>query len=534
MQMQKPNLRASVILMIIFLTAGILLIRLYRVSTNETAVLASTKQGHYLLNVPLAQGAIYDRNFSRLTQPKHVWYALVNQTPDIIMAVRSKALDKAAFDIAVKQRKPFCCMVTDSALDNPNIQVFEGYQTDHSKQLAQHLIGYRQNGKGVCGLQAACSEILSANDSNITASFSVDAYGAVLAGLHTNADLSGNIHGGIVTTLDKSIQQITELALTNADPNPAAAIVLNVHTGEILALASRPLYDEAHLSEAMDNENAPFLNRALCAYSVGSVFKLVTAAAALESGFTSGYMYCCSGSTEIYGQRFRCHNMAGHGLLDMENAMVNSCNPYFINLSQILTADAFHQTAEQLGFGIPISLADGFSSSAGYLQSVQELHVEAEKANLAFGQGKLLATPLHIAAMTACIANDGVYHMPWLLRGETTDGVTLQPYAESEPCRVLCTDSAQTLQKLMCAVLSKGEGQNGVPNYTTAGGKTSTAQTGQYAADGTEYCHAWMTGFFPSEQPKYAVTVFVERGGSGNQAAAPIFRDIIDHIAQLN
>ena len=216
----------------------------------------------------------------------------------------------------------------------------------------------------------------------------------------------------------------------------------------------------------MDNENAPFLNRALCAYSVGSVFKLVTAAAALESGFTSGYMYCCSGSTEIYGQRFRCHNMAGHGLLDMENAMVNSCNPYFINLSQILTADAFHQTAEQLGFGIPISLADGFSSSAGYLQSVQELHVEAEKANLAFGQGKLLATPLHIAAMTACIANDGVYHMPWLLRGETTDGVTLQPYAESEPCRVLCTDSAQTLQKLMCAVLSKGEGQNGVGTLT--------------------------------------------------------------------
>ena len=532
--MKPTHLRIGVLITMLFFAAGALLIQLYRVAHDEQAITASTKQGRYSLELPLSEGAVYDRNFARLTQPLHTWYAIVNPTADATAALYTKLIDRTAFQDAVKDGAPFCCRVTDNAVSNPNVQILEGYCAENGLQTAQHLIGYRQNGAGVCGLQAACADILMAYDCSANATFSVDAYGNVLAGMEQNTKVQGNPHGGIVTTLDKQFQQITELTLKNADPNPAAAIVMDVHTGEILAMASRPLYDTAHLAEAMKRTDAPFLNRALCSYSVGSVFKLVTTAAALESGFSTGYMYECSGQTSVHGQVFRCHHAAGHGLLDMRAALVNSCNPYFINLSKILCADALHHTAEQLGFGQPIALADGLAASAGYLQTVSELEIEAEKANFSFGQGKLLASPLQIAAMTACIANGGVYISPWVLRGETVDGETLISYPSPEARQVLQPQNAEAIQDMMVAVLTEGEHANGIPKNMTAGGKTSTAQTGQFSEDGTEYCHAWMTGFFPADAPQYAVTVFVERGGSGNTAAAPIFREIIERISALN
>ncbi|MBR3417891.1 MAG: penicillin-binding protein 2, partial [Oscillospiraceae bacterium] len=299
------------------------------------------------------------------------------------------------------------------------------------------------------------------------------------------------------------------------------------------ACASTPVYDPDHLADALNQPDAPFLNRALSAYSVGSVFKLVTAANALEQGFTPKYLYDCTGDISFYGQRFRCHDLNGHGLLDMQGALIQSCNPYFISLSRLMSPASMHDTAEKLGFGSAAEIANGLYSAAGYLPSVQDLEIEAERANMSFGQGKLLATPLQIAAMTACIGNDGIYTPPQLIAGLTADGSQLLPQEQPESVRVLSHQTAFELRRMMTAVLEKSKKSKGKPSNVRAAGKTSTAQTGQFAPDGTEYCHAWMTGFFPVYQPQYAVTVFVENGGSGNEKAAPLFREIIEQIVKL-
>ena len=308
--------------------------------------------------------------------------------------------------------------------------------------------------------------------------------------------------------------------------------MLDSECGDILACASVPVYNPDDLAASLDDPGSPFLNRALCAYNVGSVFKLAVAATALECRPNAEYCSECEGSTEVYGQRFRCHAIAGHGLLDLRGAMTVSCNPYFISLTQLLPAADLHQTARLLGFGQPIQLAQGLTADAGRLQTAEELGVPAEKANFSFGQGKLLATPLHIAAMTACIANGGYWTVPRLVAGETPDGKTVTHEQEPYSRRVLKPETAARLREIMTAVLADPDHSNGAPSNVTAGGKTSTAQTGQFAPDGTEYCHAWMTGFFPADAPKYTVTVFVENGGSGNSTAAPVFRRIIEEMTR--
>ena len=341
-------------------------------------------------------------------------------------------------------------------------------------------------------------------------------------------ELNGNPGGGIVTALNARVQRIAETALQAAKTQKGAAVVLDVHSGDILACASLPVYNPDELAQALQSEDAPFINRALSAYSVGSVFKLVTAAAALERDLPVSYLYECTGSYTLYGQRFRCHKLSGHGLLDMQQAMTVSCNPYFISLSELLSAEVLHDTAAALGFGHPLTLAPGMQSDSGTLPDVSALSVPAEKANFAFGQGKLTASPMQIAAMTACIANGGIYSEPRLLLGKTSDGKTVSDPEPAVQRRVLSSETAAALQKMMIAVLRDSEHSNAVPCNIYAAGKTSTAQTGRTGADGEELCHAWMTGFFPAYAPKYAVTVLIEDGGSGNDAAAPVFRRIIE------
>ncbi len=531
--MHRPHIRLSVLAAVFFLMASALLFQFYRILHNEEAITASAQQGKYKMEIPLSEGRIYDRHFTRLNGGAETFYAIVNPTPDAIASILDIVTDADALTEQIQHRTPFCCIVKESVSRSPNVQIFAGNAENTGSVPAQHLLGYRQNGEGVCGLERAFYEQLHSFDCIATADFTVDVNGSVLSGMERSISVSGISKGGVVTTLDKSIQQITEICLREADPNPAAAVVLDIKTGGVLAMASRPTYRVSQLAAAMEDDASPFLNRGLCAYSVGSVFKLATAAAALENGLNSLYMYECTGETAVNGQRFRCHHADGHGLLDMKTALVDSCNPYFIHLSQLVTPQAFREMAANLGFGEAIVLADGVSSAAGYLQTEAELQIDAEKANLSFGQGKLLASPLQIAAMTACIADNGFYHTPYLVQGITEDGETVAELPKTAGRRVLSANTAMSIQQMMCAVLKEGEKQNGLPTRTTAGGKTSTAQTGQFAPDGTEYCHAWMTGFFPAEAPQYAVTVFVERGGSGNQAAAPIFREIIDRIAVM-
>ena len=307
--------------------------------------------------------------------------------------------------------------------------------------------------------------------------------------------------------------------------------VIDVESGELRACVSYPSININNLGEYVDNADSPFINRVFSAYSVGSIFKLVTSAAALEQGISTEFCYTCTGSIDVNGQIFNCHKWGGHGEIDMTTAIVESCNTYFIALSQYLDKTEYISLASSLSYGKEMELCEGIISSSGNLQNPNDIEVAAECANLSFGQGKLTATPLQICVMTAAIANDGVINMPSLIKGiRNKDGDI--DYTDIIPeKRVISYDTAKKLQRFMLKTV-KSENSKSEPETTVAGGKTSTAQTGWYNEYGKEIYNCWFTGYFPYYNPKYAVTVLVEDGVSGNVSAGPIFKKIADDITE--
>ena len=528
----RHSRRVYLLLIFFFLGMAGIMMRLSCTSQQSEAAQAGARQGKYHLQLSLSDGVIYDRFFRPLNQSETTLLAAVSPMPDTGAVLFSKVKDYSGVSDLIRKGAPFVCDLKEPVESSANMIVFEGKCEQNGIQPAQHLIGYKQFVKGATGLEAAFDSLLRSYDSVANVTFSVNAHGEALPGYSPSFQVNQDAGGGIVTTLDCDIQRIVETALQSVLPNGGAAVVTECQYGDIMACASVPVYNPKSLSDSLHDPALPFLNRALCAYNVGSVFKLAVAAAAIEYGIGTEYYCECDGAIDVYGQHFNCHKRSGHGIMNLQSAMTVSCNPYFISLTEMLSVIDLHQTACFLGFGQKLQLAEGMFADAGNLQSVEELKVPAEKANFSFGQGKLLATPLHIAAMTGCIANGGIWTLPRLIDGETPDGKTL--IHQQEPCtrRAIRPETAAKLQEMMKAVLTNAEHSNGIPHNVSAAGKTSTAQTGHFSIDGTEYCHAWMTGFFPAEHPKYTVTVFVENGGSGNEAAAPVFRRIIEEMTR--
>ncbi|MCL2513089.1 MAG: penicillin-binding transpeptidase domain-containing protein, partial [Oscillospiraceae bacterium] len=331
-------------------------------------------------------------------------------------------------------------------------------------------------------------------------------------------------------TLDKDIQAIAETALAESGFAKGAAVVLDAETSEILAMASCPTFSPLKLAESLYNENSPFLNRAIAAYSVGSAFKTTVLAAALEAGGNEGFTCVCDGGIDIADVHFNCNNRMGHGLVDMKAATALSCNVYFILLGQKLGAGPIINMAENMGFGREIELSDNFYAPAGILPDGNESSLPGAVANLSFGQGKLLASPLQLAAAYNCFANGGVYREPYLLK-EMLDGEG-EIYAIYKPeneNRAFSKETADKIKDFLEYTVTNGTGAAAKPESMAAAGKTATAQSGQFSG-GAEILQTWFVGFAPADKPKYTVAVMIEDGNSGSSDAAPLFEKIIDEI----
>ncbi|HHX56887.1 MAG TPA: hypothetical protein GX710_02595, partial [Clostridiales bacterium] len=137
---------------------------------------------------------------------------------------------------------------------------------------------------------------------------------------------------------------------------------------------------------------------------------------------------------------------------------------------------------------------------------------------------------IQITTLTSAIANGGDLPIAKLVRGTTTNGETIDNESEIIYTKAFSKEIAIEIQDYMIAAINENEDSNAKPDNTFAAGKTSTAQTGRYDENGDDICHAWITGFFPVANPKYAVTVLVEDGGFGNDVAAPIFKKVADGI----
>jgi len=353
-------------------------------------------------------------------------------------------------------------------------------------------------------------------------------------------------------TLDRDLQEIAEESFAD---KVGSAVALDPKTGQILALVSSPSYDpnwftrrvtSEEWSGLLNDENKPLQNRAIQnMYSPGSVFKIFLAYGALAlNEVDPNARVFCPGYATFYGRTFHCHRKGGHGWVDLRNAIKLSCDVYFYNLGRRLGVDRISEIAHAFGFGEPTGL-DLAHEKAGLVPSEEWARTKrgarwypSETISLAIGQGPLLMTPLQVARAVSALIEGGRLPTPHLFLASQDPKTGVRLRYDSPPKKSLAIDPTRLsiVKNGMWAVVNEPGGTafgSRVPGIE-AGGKTGTVQVvgreSVVRAGADRHLledHAWFTAFAPIDDPKIVVVVFVEHGGHGSAAAAPIARRLL-------
>lgn len=373
--------------------------------------------------------------------------------------------------------------------------------------LYAHLVGYCQKGK--IGAEAL---------GNIELMYPSYTFTSILKMLFFNQKFHGR---DVVLTADHRYQ---EALAKGMEGKKGAAIVLEASTGKILGMYSNPNFNPNEIQEqwqtlTTDQQNTPLINRATGGlYPPGSIFKVITTLAYMESSEQLDFTYDCSGG--IAGRdgdkkyTIKCSNGKVHGEVDLFNAFAKSCNGYFIALSRTLPEGALRKTAQQVGFNRSIPTEIGYRPSRFSLTAADS---SFEKDATAIGQGKTLTNPFEMAWLAAAIVNDGIAMKPYLIQYSMNEQGQVKEQNEPEVAETIMSQkNAQGLQKLMEGVLDKGTAISLPEKGLVVGGKTGTAQ------NETKADHSWFMGYAKNpdnpEHPPIAFAVIVEGGGKGAQA----------------
>ena len=343
----------------------------------------------------------------------------------------------------------------------------------------------------------------------------------------------------VYLTVDKSIQLACDRLLGE---RKGSVIVMDPRSGEVLALASHPAFDPnifikpdasfQRLGLLRDKVGRPMSNRAISGlYPPGSVFKIVTAAAAIESkriyrntGFT------CTGTYHLGKSTFDCWKKEGHGVQDVIGALKYSCNVFFYNTGRITGVDLIETYAKLFGYGrltgidLPDEvkgLAPGRSWKSAYKKSGW---YDGETLNYAIGQGYLMVTPIQVLNMMAAVANNGNLVRPHVVKRMGDDFLPVD-----KPRHLGLKDNTLKLIRQGLYEVVNGEhgtGKRARVEGVTAAGKTGTAENPLGAT------HAWFSGFAPFDDPKICVVVFLEHGGKGGLEPAGIAGGIFEEAGK--
>lgn len=514
----------------VFLTMALLLLfSIYRVCSISRGRYshAGSAQGTKTLTVTTQRAGIFDCRGEKLTGVEHEKKAAVQPGQQAYNCLY-KILDDDVFDtvgenllkgypvcVSVK-RTPFC-----EGIDTFEVPLRYG-------STAAHVIGYTDGTAGVSGIEKSFDGFLANNSGEISVRYAVDASGRVTGKEKSIKNTVSSSYAGVYLTIDRQVQQAAEYAMDKKGIDSGAAVVIEIKSGEIKAMVSRPDFDPGRVGNYLEEENSPLLNKALCAYSVGSVFKSVVAAAGLEQGEKESTAYECKGEISVSGTLFSCVHKIAHGKTDLVTALTKSCNGYFIRYARKIEKSFLVSLCRSLGFGEETRLAPEMSGQTGMLPDETELVNPGDYANFSFGQGKFSATPLQLAAAYAALVSDGIYRPPRLVYGTLDTEGTFEEYPAENGYRVISEETAKKIRKMLCGVVENGC-MAAKPFFTDAGGKTGTAQSGIYGENG-EICRAWFAGFFPADEPEYAAVILKEDGTSGSQDCAPVFRLLADEI----
>ena len=386
--------------------------------------------------------------------------------------------------------------------------------------LAAHTVGYISTQYGSTGIEAAYDDVLTGQESYANWH---DAFNS-LAGV----DASGN---DVVLTINSRIQAAAEAAL---EGRVGAIVVLDPKTGAVLAKASSPTYSNDQLTDLLANggENAPLFDRTTQAlYTPGSTFKVVTLAAALESGVaTLDSVYAAPASIEIGGGQVTNYNMADYGELDLRTAFAYSSNTVFGQLATQIGAEALVATARAFGYGSSVGV--GFTTVASLMPDPAEM-TEWETAWAGAGQpvgqhespAGPQSTVMQNAMVAAAIANGGVLMEPYVVQGVTDANgsyiSTTQPHALGQACSAAV---AKQVGSAMLSTVSEGTGAAAAIAGVDVAGKTGTAETSGEQPD------AWFIGYAPYETPVAAIAVVIEDDGehTATNVAGDVLQTCVD------
>ena len=512
-------------------------LRLYTIAADEGGEFLASAQRQQQMELVLCErgGLITDINGFPLNYEEGAFAALV-QPEECRGLSRTAMLLASACDLTTREvldylekGSPFS-LTLERPVEAPGVTVLPCL-TRSETPPAVHLVGTMgaDGSTPLSGVEAAYESCLSQCGGRIYAALQKTAAGGLLDTEAVLVDDGYHEQSGVMLTLDARLQEILEQE--TAQMEAGAALLLRTD-GSIAASVSRPSYEGGQVAELLSSTGGELLNRALTGYNIGSLFKLVVAAQTLERG-QQAPVYTCLGKIEVDGRGFSCHLKEGHGTLTMQQAMEKSCNVYFISL--LLDQgregyDAALELAGALGFDSPSSLCPGVTEQAGSLPD--EALSRQLMANVAIGQGSLLATPLDFAVLVCTIVNGGLRPEVRLVEGLLEEGELLRELGdEPRPVRVMSEQTAKALRDMMEQTCLRGTGTTARPEGFDVAGKTASAETG-WLRGGESVVHGSFAGCFPADDPRYVLVVLVENGKSGSVAAAPIFREVAQRVMQ--
>ena len=406
--------------------------------------------------------------------------------------------------------------------------------------------------------------------------YEVNAFGKRIKQIQIDPGESGKNYR---TTIDLDVQKFTSEVL---EDKAASVCVMDIYNGDIITMVSSPSYDpnsfvhgidKKYWNELITNEKKPLNNKAIAGlYPPGSTIKIIVALSALENGIWNPKKYLnCTGVTELYGEKFHCWKKKGHGLMNMRSAIQRSCDVYFYEVARLLGVDRLSETAKKFGLGKKV--LEGFiEERAGVVPStawkrkfIGKNWYLGETLHSGIGQGYFQSTPLQLCLMTAQIANGGFEIKPRVLVIDSKDN--LREYIKfknenpNEPLPIDMLVSNFDLNPLfrnqeninfvkdaMFAATNEAGGTSFRSRYNDQkfmfAGKTGSSQIKRFTElqreleikqKDIEYKdrdHALFVAFAPYKDPKYAISVVVEHGGTGSGSAAPIAKKVIKKVLE--
>jgi penicillin-binding protein 2 len=340
-------------------------------------------------------------------------------------------------------------------------------------------------------------------------------------------------------TIDRRLQRALVEGLAE---EVGSGIFMDPNTGAVLALASTPGYDPnvftAPVSQTtwmslINDPRRPLNDRAISSfYAPGSTFKVLMTIAGLETGtITPSSTASCSGAVTIYGRSFLCWKKGGHGVVDVHNALVHSCNVFYYLLGRRLGIDAISKYAkmfsigEMTGIDIP-GETRGNPPSAEWKERIRkEPWYPGDTISVAIGQGLLAVTPVQMATMISAVANGGALVRPHLARD-----------ASAAPTKLpVSAGTLAVIRNALADVVEEGTATRAQLGTIRVAGKTGTAQVFKKSAGvdadkqaKEERDHAWFVGYAPAEKPEIAFAIVIEHGGHGGTTAAPVAKKVLE------